>query len=207
MEAVAVSSESLPQPRRLRHWRVVRLIAAIIIVMISCMITAQAFGVDVFGAIARWSEETFKFEAPVDTAASTNTTLSQDFPSLHEALKAYGIKEMVVPNRFPTGYQMSILNISTTSDSTKFQAAYENGDKFFSITVWQLDSIEQANSHTFEKDNSDVSIYEYGNIKHYLMSNNEQTRVTWINANIMCAISGDLSEEEFKDMIKSIYER
>ncbi len=39
------------------------------------------------------------------------------------------------------------------------------------------------------------------------MSNNGQLKAAWTNQNMVCSISGDLSEEELKKMIDSIYER
>jgi hypothetical protein len=38
------------------------------------------------------------------------------------------------------------------------------------------------------------------------MSNEGQIRAAWTNQNLMCSISGDLSENELKQMIDSIYE-
>ena len=207
MDSAAVSPISKPRPRRYRRWRAVRIIAATFAVMFACMITAQAFGLDVFGAIARWTEDTFHFRSPTQTDGDTALSPSDEYSSLQEALDAYGITEMASPNQFPTGFQMRSINIASTSDSIKFQAAYENGEKFFSLTVWQFKSAEEANNRTFEKDNSTVTVYELAGIEHYLMANNEQYRAAWTNNNLMCSISGDLTEAELKDMIISIYER
>lgn len=206
-ESAPLSSDLIPKPRRLRRWQVVRLIAATLAVMFACMITAQAFGIDIFGAIARWTEETFHFESSSKSVPNVDESSSGEYSSLLEAINAYGITEMVAPKRYPSGFQISDIKVSPSNDSVKFQAAYENGDKFFTVTVWQFKSAEDANDGTFEKDTSVVSIYDYGDIRHYIMSNNEQLRAAWTNKNFMCSISGDLSEAELKEIIKSVYER
>lgn len=54
-------------------FRKVVLLAAAISIMFACMIAAQAAGVDVFGALARWTEETFRFKDNSDTIPTETT--------------------------------------------------------------------------------------------------------------------------------------
>ena len=92
-------------------------------------------------------------------------------------------------------------------NSVKFQVSFEDGNRFFAITVLRYETAEDAENATFEKDNASVVFYERSEITHYIMSNNDQMTAAWTNQNLMCSISGDLSEDELKDMINSIYER
>lgn len=211
MEPVNISLYTQPKHRRRSRWFVVRLTAAIVAVMLGCIVTAQAIGLDVFGIIARWTKETFHFSASSSTGSGETSTYPtgaiMQYGSIQDALNAYGIKDLIAPNWYPDGFQMKDCKISPSNDSIKFQAAYKNGEKFFAITVWQYASETEAGNLTFEKDASDVIIYEYDGVKHYLMSNNNQMRAAWTSKNITCSISGDLSKEELQNMIKSIYER
>lgn len=52
-----------PQVTRSRHrWRkAATLIAAVLVLMLSLMLVAQAAEIDIFGAVSRWAEETFLF--------------------------------------------------------------------------------------------------------------------------------------------------
>lgn len=127
------------------------------------------------------------------------------YKSMCEALSAYNVTESVVPTKYPSGFQICDIKTTTLTDSVKIQAKYEFGDKFFSITLWQFASEEVAN-RSFEKDTSSVTIYEYYNTNHYLMSNNGQMRAAWAVKSLVCTISGDLIEDEIKHMINSIYE-
>lgn len=193
--------------RPVRRRRFVRLAAASLAVVLGCMMTAQAFGVDVIGVIVRWTDETFRFDAPAhNQTADMPSAVPEEYTSLQEALDAYGVTEKVLPNRMPEGFRIIEIKVTPTPKYIGFHAAYENGEKFLSVSVWQYASIEDAGSRIFEKDDMEVIHYEYAGITHYLMSNNAQKQAVWINGSLMCAISGDLTVGELEDMVKSIYE-
>lgn len=206
-----ISTMSMPaekfKPKIGRRRRAARLIAATVIVMLGCMITANALGFNILGSLVRWTEETFQIIfLPGAQNGISDASLDGEYASLQEALTAYRITEKVLPSRYPSGFEMSSLNITTTTDSIQFRAAFKNGNKFFKITIYQFNTDDNVYSRYFEKDNSDVILYEYAGIKHYIMSNIEQRRATWMNNNIMCTISGDLTEDELKEMIELVYE-
>ncbi|NCB25338.1 MAG: DUF4367 domain-containing protein [Bacteroidia bacterium] len=198
------SPDTIPQIGRHRRFRTARLIAAVVVVTLACMIAAQALGYNVFGVIANWTEETFHFTSSSQPEEASD---NMEYESLQEALDDFGIAEPIAPAWFPSDFTLSEIKISSISDEVKFQAAYEYGGKFISITIWQYESAEAASSEAFEKDDLTVSTYKSGGVTHYLMSNNGQMKAAWINQNMACSISGNLSEEELEKMIDSIYER
>ena len=51
-----------------------------------------------------------------------------------------------------------------------------------------------------------MSVYERDGIEHYIMTNNRQINAVWTNKNYECSIGGDISEDELRKMIDSIYE-
>jgi hypothetical protein len=208
MESTAIPSDLTPPARRFRRWRVLRIIAATLVVMFACMITAQAFGFDVFGTIARWTDEIFHFSSTAQTDDQVSSApIGSEYSNLKEALRAYGITELIAPNWYPSKFQLSSIKVTPIPESIKIQAAYEDGERFISVTVWQMESAEEASNRIVEKDNRDVVLYESNGIGHYIMTNNAQTTVAWTNKNYMCSISGDLSVDEAKRIIDSIYER
>jgi hypothetical protein len=206
LEPASKSSDTAPRLRAHHYWGAVRTIAAVAAVMLGCMIFAQALGFDVFGAIAHWTEETFHFES---SAPMENGGIDPDagYTSLQEALDAYGIKESVAPRWYPSEFEMSKIQASFISNAVKFYAFFKSESRIIAVTIYQFKSAEDASKITFEKDTSSVILYKCGGITHYLMANNGQMEAVWTNANMMCSISGDLSEEELKCMIDSIYER
>ena len=206
-----VHSESANHRRPLcLHWRAVSLVGIAVILLFGCMITAQALGLNIFGAMARWTDDIFRFGSPDQTAniqiSSESTGSDMEYSSLADALQAYGISEPITPNWYPLEFSLTDIKAMPSSEVIKFQANYETDNRFYAITIRQYSSIEDTDSGTFEKDNSSVIVYERNGINHYLMTNNGQIRAVWINQSIMCSISGDLSEDELKRMIDSIYE-
>ncbi len=194
--------------RPARRRRYVRLAAASLAVALGSMMTAQAFGVDVFGLIARWTDETFRFDTLAQSQAIDIPPPAgpEEYASLQEALDAYEITEKVLPKWMPEGFRLLEVKVTPTPRYVRFHAAYENGEKFLSISVWQYGSIEDAASVIFEKDDMEVIHYEYAGITHYLMSNLAQKRAVWVSGNLMVDISGDLTLSELEEMVRSIYE-
>jgi hypothetical protein len=196
----AESSDTIPQTVRHRHFRTARLIVAVVMVTLACMIAAQALGYNVFGTIARWTEETFQFTSSSQTETGTPEEASDEmeYKSLQDALDDYGITESVVPNWFPSDFKMVGIVVTPIFNEIRFYASYEFGGEFIAVTVRQYESAEAANKDAFEKDDLTVSTYESGGVTHYLMSNNGQLKAAWTNQNLVCSISGDLSKEELK---------
>jgi anti-sigma factor RsiW len=204
------SSDTLPRVGQHRYLRTARLIAAVVAATLICMIAAQALGYDVFGIIARWTEETFHFTPPGQAETEQVDVDSFDttaYQSLQEALDAYGITAAIAPNWYPADFEMSGMKTTSAPGEMKFRAIYDAGEKFVAVTIWQYESAEDASSEAFEKSDSTVLKYESGGVTHYLMSNNGQMKAAWTDQNMVCSISGDLSEDELKKMIDSIYER
>ena len=50
-----------------------------------------------------------------------------------------------------------------------------------------------------------VTDYEINGMHHDMVSNYENNLVAWTNENVECIIQGDLSMDELKQMIDSIY--
>ena len=195
------------------RWRP-SLVAAIIavVVMFCSMVTAQAFGFDVFGAIARWTEETFHFSISAQRPDSQQSIPAPaeggEYGILQEALDAYGITEPVAPRWYPSGFQTVEIHANPRSTGVTIQAHYEAGEKSLSVSVRQYFTEQDAGISigSFEKDSGDVIRYEYNGIVHYVMTNNSENFVTWTNDALVCSIWGDVTVDELKQMVNSIYE-
>lgn len=58
----------------------------------------------------------------------------------------------------------------------------------------------------FEKDSENITKYESNDVTHYILSNNASYVATWANDTLVCSILGDITVDELKQMIDSIYE-
>lgn len=82
-------------------------VAAAIVCMFAIMVTAMAAGIDVFGAMARWTEDIFSFgQISPDSEESDSLdgeTAELEFSSLQAAFDAYGMTEIHEPTWLPDG--------------------------------------------------------------------------------------------------------
>ena len=90
-------------------------IAATIAVVFMSMIVAQAAGVDIFGSLARWTEETFHFNGGDSTPAADGTrpqVEDETYLAIQAEVDKLGIDVPVVPTWFPDGYELEGLTLS-----------------------------------------------------------------------------------------------
>ena len=164
-------------------------------------LTAQASGWDILGAIARWTNERFSYV--IAGTQKDDTPEVKDFTSLQDALDMYNVTNLLSPTKFPSGTELSGVLVKKGDGFTSFSASYTLlGENFF-ISIRE---ILNAPSTEVEIKDQNVEIYEVGEIKHYIMSDVKQRKVSWRNGNWQCHISGNLSHEDLLAMIDSIYE-
>lgn len=211
-QAQPVRLSTTKKPVYRRRWRT-PLVAAIaaIIMMLCSMVTAQAFGVDIFGAIARWTEETFNFSITSHPSGNRDNmpipATDGEFATLKDALDAYGISELVAPQWYPAGLETVRLSATPRNTGITIQGVYDTKEMSITISIRQYATTQDAQIGigTFEKDANTVAQYERNNITHYIFSNNSNYIATWANDALVCSISGNLTVDELKQMIDSIY--
>ena len=197
--SLVVGGSSPKRPARFR--RVVRtgLVAAIMVaVLFGVMVAAQAAGVDVFGAVARWTEETFQFHVTGDHTAAW-------FVDYREDLTAAGLSEKYLPAWVPDGYEVTDLQVDKLSGSTEVYILYssENSEAFdLLISIYnEPDAMEQ---HIFEKDSTLVQTIQGGGKVIYLFENLGVQTAVCQNRNVTYSLVGDLSENLIEDIFTSI---
>lgn len=207
-----VQLSTTKKPVHRRRWRTSLVAAIVAVVMIFCsMVTAQALGFDIFGAIARWTEDTFNFSITSQPSNSQENTpipaTDGEFATLQEALDAYGISELVAPQWYPTGLETVKLTATPRNTGITIQGVYDTKETSITISIRQYATAQDAQIGigTFEKDADTVTQYECNSITHYILSNNSNYIVTWANDTLVCSISGNLTVDELKQMINSIY--
>lgn len=207
-----VPISTVTKPVRRRRWRTSLVAAIVAVVMMLCsMVTAQAFGLDVFGAIARWTEEIFHFsistQPPENQQNMPTPATDGEFSTLQGALDVYGILEPVAPTWIPDGFILNKVTATPQVGVVGIRSSYLGEDATLSITIRKYDSIGGMNNATFEKDEAGVTIYEMAGIAHYIITNNERLTATWVaGEGLICSISGDLTIAEMQQIINSIYE-
>lgn len=208
--ASRTSENSRPKTSR---WKPSIAAAIAVLVVLGSLVTAQALGIDVFGAIARWTNETFHFA----TSSQNGDTLNTDMPnsnshspdgeygSLQEALDACGIDQNVSPQQLPDGFELARVSVCSLPSQVEIEAVYTSNDRMFSLAILQYSSPEVVGQTIFEKDSEDMILYNKNGITYYIMSNNQQLTAVWMPQELLiCTVTGDLSIDEVKSLIDSI---
>ena len=167
------------------------------------------------GVIGRWTDETFHFggvgkeRTSEETAAGTDENIEGDYPSIEAALSACGITQTVFPKWIPERFHLENIHVRQLgTDFRAVRAEYSRAGttRICSVDIMKFDNIADAYSCVFEKDDTPVVEYERGGIIHYLVHNPAGDAAIWNNENLVCSIIGDLTAEEFRKSIDSIYE-
>ena len=195
------------EPRTRPRFRMRRglVVAAILIVMFGSMLTAQAAGLDVFGAIGRWTEENFQFVLPT-TNQSDTVGINDDF---QKASEKFGLPSSFVPTWCPEGFTSAEPleeHIKNHSDSISCQYTNTTENKFYLVTISQYYSADVLNATVFEKDDSSVITYQSNGKNFYIFSTLENLTATWADENYCITITGEITLDQIKNIIDSIGE-
>lgn len=167
-----------------RVWRTALVAAIAIACMFAILVTAQAAGIDVFGAMARWTQDVFSFGQIVpnsqvsDNLAQETETPDAEFASLQEALDAYGMTEVHEPSWLPEGYALEELDATCLDDPflRSFSASYTDGEGRVSISIM---SYEGEPITQVQKTDSPVESMEKSGTMFYYVENSVGHTIAW----------------------------
>lgn len=197
----SAEKERTARRRRRPLRRLLPLSAAAAALTVSCMITAQAIGLDVFGALAQWTEETFRFGA--DAADPASEALHQ---AVQGAFDECGVA-LPAPTWYPEGAMLERdISIDKDSESSIIICGFTCGDQSFFIQVQQYYQNNRISGYTLEKDDLEVEEYPSNDRMFYIMSNLSTSSAVYSSDQTIMVISGDLSSETLKQIINSIGE-
>lgn len=170
-------------------------------------VTAQAFGVDVFSAIARWTSEIFRLDGgstPYATVTVRPLEVGEEavYESLEEAVEAFGIEAPIVPKEIPERFELVEVRAVQRKLGVLIYAEYKSTDGVFQVRYNEAAAQE---FNTLEKESSAVDSYFNGGIEHRLTSDLGLQKAVWQNGDFECCIQGYISKEEAISAIDSIY--
>ena len=177
-------------------------LVAVLAVALSGMIAAQALGVDVFGALARWTDETFHFIA--GTPSQPGGESEELRQTVQEAFDCCGIT-IPAPAWYPEGTAL-VGNVDTVghNGNTAVACTFQCDDFSFNIIAEQYPAAQYISDYIFEKDASKVTEYTSYERLFYIMSNLDRCKAIFCDGQIMLTIEGELSSGNIKTMIDSM---
>lgn len=213
------AEDSAASPSRKAHsvWRIGLIAILTVICLMGGMVAAQASGVDVFGAIARWTDDIFSLGAINSESTDDgddNSSLgnsanavndAEHYETLQEALDAYGITEFREPTWIPEGYEFESVHVkSWPSDGSLIgiQARYFDGSNFLQI---QLERYDGNAIIQVEKTKTSLESFLIDGLAVYLLENVNSNSVAWATEHYECYISGAVEKQVLKQIVLSVY--
>lgn len=217
-----ISADSALKRRRVRLRSAMR-VAVAAALLVGCLfgsaVVAQAAGVDVFGAVARWTEDVFSFgafpdEAPIttkssDAAEQENHNAPQSYAEIpaeyQEAQAAFA--ERGLPFYYPkapNGFELTEvqLHVFPSTNYVIFSIGFKNGDDTIGFDATQTNGFP---SSVYEKNDDAVEQYLYNGITHYIFTNAQNCTAAWMIDNVEYTITSNSNTIDIRELIQSIY--
>lgn len=185
--------------RRFINIKRLGIVAAAFIVISTLFFSATAHGSSIWQAIAQWGRETFGF-----SERAISVQKSEELISLHEALAAHNITELLAPTWIPDGFELTELDVAELPQQLIFTALFEYSERNLIIMINVLD---KQTSNIYERNDSEIYTFHRNGIDHHIMDNMDMTKVVWMNKNYECLVTGNITVGDAQLMINSIYER
>ncbi len=185
-ESEAVPPAEAPRRRpRLRVMRRLVLVAAVISILFATLLAAQAAGLDLWGVIVRWSDETFHFSYQGE-GPSSSWRDGQEELEMNEYL----------PRWIPEGYAVEEIQTHELSDRSTAIITFsgENLPTFY-LSVDVYDDLEQMQYMTFEKDDAPVQEQRLSGGTVYFYTNGGYEHSIYQCQNVVYSISGNITQE------------
>ena len=197
----ANGSAKRSRPRRI--WRGDLVAAAAMAALLCGMVAAQAAGIDVFGALGRWTDKTFHFITTGSSETSTHEIDAEYYEQVQSELREWGVKEELFPTWQPDGF--TALEPFITHDNKKdiVSVDFVGPEEFYSVSVTHFHS-PTAYPGTFEKDDGAVEEYLSNGKLFYIFSNIDTVTATWFHDQYMIMIGGNLTRTDLTMIINSI---
>lgn len=192
--------------RRAKGLRRLLLVAATLAFVLVSSVVVQASGIDIFGAIARWTKEAFSITGTASETDEYGFLPLSVSPELTDALLKEGFPESLAPGWLPDGYENFHVETHNTSSAPvviEFSASANENDVIFINFSKYLDR-NIFDKGVYEKDGYSVEEYLHGIQCFYIFHNATGTVVVWSDGTYVISIFGNLPVVTMKEIIDSI---
>lgn len=196
--------EDRKKGRRLRLRKVLRwsLTAALITVcLLGGMMMVQAAGWDLFGAMARWTEDVFSF-GEIGGQETSAVQPPEEWEEMRTILEAEG-QTLYFP-QIPDGFELiySDFYVGSANGEADLLLGYEKEDTFIGFQAIHYYNRLPVALH--EKDETQVETFELNGITYYVFSNNGTTKVVWLSDSLEYSIWTDDKSLDVTELIQTV---
>lgn len=181
--------------------------AAVIAVFFATLIVVQAAGINVFGALAQWTDSVFRFGTSTSTILNETEASYSELDELLLFLKKNNIPTQLAPTRIPEGY--TFVDVAKYSNETKngVVAAFENSKQdVLTIEIDKYFDEASVGDQFVEKDVGNPEVYISNEKAFYLLSNTGNWGAIWSDGKYCLFLSGFPTKDELFVVIDSIKE-
>jgi hypothetical protein len=179
-----------------------------IVLLATNTVTTFAYNENLFTAIFSFTDEVFKSDV-VNPEGSNETPRKEnteyDYKTLEEAFEAFGIISPKAPV-IPEGYALRELDTRYFGGSYMARAFYEKGEDTLIISATIYDQTPDSMQRYYEKDDGPLEIFEYGGVEINIFTNLTRRVAVWLDGEGEYSITGILTTEEMKTIIKTMYD-
>lgn len=199
MLSQALPNEAPSKPKRrgsvLRMTLRVALAAAFVC---SCLMMAQASGIDLWGTVARWTDDGFRFQLVED-----NTP--QWYDDYWTDLEVVGIEEDQLPTWLPQDYAVDAIQVSKKLDRNEVQVLLTSQDQpEIRCSMSIFSDPETMSALVFSKDNRPVEEFQVNGKTVYLLHNEDTVMAVCQHQNVIYCLSGNIGRETASQFYASI---
>lgn len=204
--------------RRISH---AGLAAAVVLVcLLASMAIAQAAGLDWLGTIALWTDNVFSFgteqrmiesynptgqtesTGQADGSIQTAEDVPEEFRELQSELdqRSLPLYTPEIPKDFEAGDPL--LYIDPETEALEFSISYTQNHDYI---IFQIAQDGEQFDTFYEKDSSNLEIYAYNGITHYIFNNIDNTAAVWNIEDLEYSLFTNFSANEMKELIQTMY--
>ncbi|MBO5035015.1 MAG: hypothetical protein J6C43_05345 [Oscillospiraceae bacterium] len=188
------------QPRRARRsafrrlWPIAATVLITVALTVGCMVGVQATGLNVFGALAEWTDEFFHF-VPVPS----------DRDRIKNALKEQGIPEELAPAWVPEGFELEKIESLTHDGGSSITIEYVGTEGSLVIDINKYNNPIYLIDWDYQKDSPGADPFVSHERQFYILSNEGDTTATWSDGQaLLINLWGNVSAKEMMYIISSI---
>lgn len=189
-----------------KSWAILVTTAATAACLLMSMGPVEAKADSWWDKLERWKESVVEYFSPTDAKADhadyVFQTENQGLQDVYDAVTELGITDPVVPMWLPEGYELIENVVTSTATKSGIYAVFSNGecDAILKVSVHNT-----GTWYEYQKDEANVTEYEKGEVKHFLMRNVDKWVVIWATEKLECVLSINCQENELYNVIDSIY--
>lgn len=190
MLSQALPAEEAPRPKRrggvLRIALRVALAAAF---LFGCLMMAQAGGLDLWGTVARWTDDGFHFQV-------VGNDTPQWYDDYRTDLEAVGIQPDQLPTWLPQDYTLDSIQVSKKLERNEVQVYLTSPDQpGIQCSMSIFSDPENMSALVFSKDNRPVEEFQVNGKTVYLLRNEDTVMAVCQHQNVIYSLSGNIGRE------------